>query len=203
MKPSWLILIAGVLIGLLAGGAVLLISLPERGNPVVLNPAPSPTPSRLPGPTPTQKPIAVQIKGQVAKPGIYTLKNEARLADLLRLAGGITQLADDNRVNEALLLCDGDYIYIPAVNEKIPETAKNAPGNFQSGTLQYDYPLDLNTASQAALESLPGIGPTKAADIIAFREQIGRFETVDALVNVPGIGPTTLDAVREYLFVAP
>lgn len=202
MKP-WLYIISGVLIGLLTAGAVLLISQPDRGVPIILKPAPSPTPSLMPRPTTTPVPIIVQIKGQVSNPGIYSLQNEPRLVNLLLLAGGLTDFADENRVNEALILRDGDYIYIPRIDEPIPETAKNAPGNIQVNTLHLDYPLDLNTASQADLETLPGIGPSKAADIIAYREQVGQFETVDDLINVPGIGPTIFDSVREYLIVEP
>lgn len=198
----WLNLIAGVLIGLLAAGAVLLIAQPERGVPITLAPAPTPTGTKVPQPTATPAPIEVLIKGQVASPGIYLLGKESRLMDLIELAGGLTNQADVNRINDVFLLRDGDYFYIPSNDEKIPETARNAPDNspLGQGSL-YDFPLDINTASQEALETLPGIGPSKAADIIAYRDQAGSFVTIEDLLNVPGIGPTTLDSIREYLII--
>lgn len=201
MKP-WQYLLTGVLIGLLATGAILLMSRPERGVAITLKPAPTPTHTPLPKPTATKTPILVLINGQVTNPGIYTLEKDSRLMDLIELAGGITNQADVNRINNVFILRDGDYFYIPAVDEKIPETARNATGNkVLDESSHFEYPLDLNTASKEALESLPGIGPTKAMDIIDYREQMGPFTTVDDLLNVPGIGPTTLESIREYLII--
>ena len=203
MKP-WLLLLTGVLIGLLAAGGILLIARPERGIPITLMPAPTLTPSGLPKPTATPMPIQVLIKGQVNLPGIYKLDKEARLYDLIELAGGLTEKADIDRVNNVFILRDGDYFYVPSIGEKIPDTARNAPGNNPLDDASYfDYPLNLNTASQVALESLPGIGPTKAMDIITYRDLVGTFKTVDDLLNIAGIGPSTLDAIREYLVVEP
>lgn len=198
----WLNLLAGVLIGLLAAGAVLLIAQPERGVPIILAPAPSPTPTNNPKPTPTPTPIEVLIKGQVATPGIYALAKESRLMDLIELAGGITDQADVNRINDVYLLRDGDYFYIPSNDEEIPDTARNAPGNSPvDQESSFQFPLNINTASQEALETLPGIGPSKAAEIIAYREQTGLFETIDDLLNVPGIGPMILDSIRDFVIV--
>lgn len=203
MKP-WHFLLTGVLVGLLVTGAILLMSRPERGVAITLRPAPSPTPTPSPKPTATPTPILVQIKGHVVNPGIYQLHKESRLMDLIELAGGLTNQADLNRVNNVFILRDGDYFYIPAIGEIIPETARNAPENFLlDNSANFEYPLNLNTATQEALESLPGIGPTKAKDIIAFRDQSGSFESVDDLLNIPGIGPSTLEAIREYLIIEP
>lgn len=203
MKP-WQNILTGVLFGLLAVGAILLISQPEQGVPISLMPAPTLTQTSLPKPTLTPAPIQVLIKGQVANPGKYTLQKESRLMDLIQLAGGLTDLADDSRVNDVFILRDGDYFYIPAIDEEIPETARNATANIPLGeTTEFDYPLNLNDASQEALESLPGIGPSKATGIIAYRDQMGPFTSVDDLLNVQGIGLTTLESIREYLIVEP
>jgi competence protein ComEA len=203
LKP-WLFLLTGVLIGLLATGGILLIARPERGVPITLMPAPTLTPSGLPKPTATPMPIQVQIKGQVNMPGIYKLEKETRLYDLIDLAGGLTENADIDRVNNVFILRDGDYFFIPSIGEKIPDTARNAPGNnLLDDASFFDYPLNLNTATQAELESLPGIGPAKAMDIITYREQVGAYKTVDDLLNIAGIGSSTLDAIREYLSVEP
>lgn len=201
---SWLKLIYGLLLGLLLGGVILLIAKPATGDAIALISAPSATPSRQPSPTNTPEPILVQISGKVVSPGIYSLQQDARLQDLIDLAGGLAADADKNRVNGAALLRDGDYFYIPGVDETIPETAANSPVNLNVDLdSEYDYPLDLNTATQEALESLPGIGPTKAEDIIAYRDLHGRFASVDELTNVSGIGEVTVESLREYLYVEP
>lgn len=203
MKP-WQYLLLGVLIGLLAVGTVLLLSQPVRGVAVTLQPAPTPTHTAEPKPTATPAPILVEINGQVANPGVYAMEKDARLMDLIFQAGGLTNQADKNRVNNVFILHDGDYFFIPAIDESIPETARNAPGQSQTiDTSVFDYPLNLNTASQEALETLPGIGPTKAQDIITFREQEGLFKNLEELLFVPGIGPSTLDSIREYLIIEP
>lgn len=201
MKP-WLTLLTGVLIGLLAAGLILLISLPDQGNPIILNPAPTITATAYPKPTQTPPAIYVLIKGEVSQPGEYEIEKDSRLSDLIKLAGGLTNKADTLRVNTVLMVRDGDYFFIPTVDEIIPETARNAPGNnpFGNNTF-FEYPIDLNTASQAELESLPGIGPAKANDIIGFREKFGGFNSIDDLLNVPGIGQMTLETIRELIKV--
>ena len=203
MKP-WQLLLTGVLFGLLAAGAILLVSQPEQGTPIALSPPPTPTNTVFPKPSATPLPIQVLIKGQINSPGIYMVDRETRLVDLIEFAGGLTEQADIDRVNDVFMLRDGDYFYIPKTGETIPETARNAPGNNPLDNPTYfDYPLNINTSSQEAFESLPGIGPAKAADIIAYREQYGYFTSIDDLLSVPGIGPTTLDSIRDYLIIEP
>ena len=201
---SWLKLVFGLLFGLLIGGVILLIAKPASGDAIVLLPAPSPTPSKQPSPSKTPEPFLVQISGQVVSPGIYSLHQDSRLQDLIAAAGGLTVNADESRINGAALLRDGDYFFIPAVDEDIPETAANSPANMNIDLdSEFEYPLDLNTASQEALDSLPGIGPAKAKDIITYRDEHGPFSSVDELENVSGIGEATVESLRDYLFVEP
>jgi competence protein ComEA len=197
-------IIFGVLFGLLAAGLILLISKPVEGEPISLSPAPTPTNTLAPKPTSTEAPILVQVEGEVNSPGIYSLQRDARLEDLIDLAGGLTDFADNNRVNRALLLGDGDYIFIPRLDEEIPNIARNAPVNLSGDSENfYNYPLNINEADQLALESLPGIGPAKAADIIAYRQMIGSFTSLEDLLDVSGIGPSTLDSLQDYLICEP
>lgn len=197
-------MIYGILVGLLAAGGILLISRQDPGAPIALSPAPTPTQTSLPKPTKTAEPIQVQIGGEILNPGIYELPVNSRLITLIKMASGLTAQADQDRVNQAAILMDGDYFYIPAAEEDIPETASNAPQNhLQSGELEFDYPFDLNNATQDALESLPGIGPTKASDILAYRDNVGRFSSVEELLNIPGIGQVTLENIRDYLICEP
>lgn len=203
MKQIQLI-IFGILVGLLAAGLVLIIDRPSYGKPISLSPAPTSTKTSYPKPTQTKQPIMAQIKGEIKNPGIYEILEDSRLGNLLESAGGLTDNADLDRINYALRIRDGDYIYIPSIGESIPEIARNSPSNSiseQESLIQY--PLNLNEATQIELESLPGIGPAKAADIIEYREMIGAFSTLEDLLKVSGIGPATLEALIDYLVCEP
>jgi competence protein ComEA len=201
---GWRLLLFGILIGLISGGAIFLVSRPVRGVPITLQPPPTRTPTSYPIPTATDTPIEVQIGGEILNPGVYSLPKGSRLGDLITLAGGMSRLSDEKRVNLAAQLIDGDYFYIPSEGENIPESAANAPnGESISSSQLFEYPIDLNQANQEALESLPGIGPTKASDILAYRNQHGPFSDVDELLNVPGIGPSTLENIRDFLVIMP
>ncbi|MBG0787038.1 MAG: helix-hairpin-helix domain-containing protein [Anaerolineaceae bacterium] len=200
MNKPWLLILSGLLIGLLAAGLILLIAQPRQGVPITLLPAPTATATDLPQPTRTPEPIVVQIGGAIHSPGVYSLNAGTRLEDLIFVAGDLTSEADLDRINVALKLQDGKYYYLPVMGEDIPETAANAPGYVASDG-GFNYPLNLNTATQEELESLPGIGPSKAADILTYREQHGPFATLDDLANVTGIGDATVESLRDYLIV--
>lgn len=202
MNKSWILLLSGLLIGLLTAGVILLIAQPRQGTPITLLPAPTATATSLPSPTKTPEPILVQVGGAVQTAGVYTLASDTRLKDLITAAGGLSSGADQDRINLTLKLQDGSYYYLPIPGEDIPATAANAPGYLAStGDDGFTYPLNLNTATQEELESLPGIGPSKAADILAFREENGPFATLEDLANVTGIGEATIENLCDYLFV--
>lgn len=135
--------------------------------------------------------LYVHVLGAVARPGLYVLDADARLVDAVAAAGGTTEEADLAAVNLARLLEDGEQIVVPAVGPA-PE-ASQAPGDAAPG----DERIDLNTADQAALETLPRIGPALAERIIAWREENGRFRSVDDLLAVPGIGEKLLAGLRD------
>jgi competence protein ComEA len=143
----------------------------------------------------------VQIGGAIAQPGVYTLPCESRLDALIQAAGGLTIEADVDRINNAIQLRDGNYYYVPKPNEAIPDTATNAPQNLQAVENGISYPINLNTATQDELESLPGIGPSKAADILTYRDAHGPFLSLEDLANVSGIGSTTVEALCDYLYI--
>lgn len=132
--------------------------------------------------------LYVHVLGSVARPGIYVLDLDARLVDALAAAGGATDDADLAAVNLARLLEDGEQIVVPAVG-----AAAAAPGTGPPG----DDRVDLNTADQAALETLPRIGPALAERIMAWRDENGRFGSVDDLLAVPGIGEKLLAGLRD------
>lgn len=142
-------------------------------------------------PEETQRPsgeIYVHVLGAVERPGLYVLDLESRLVDAIAAAGGTADNADLTAVNLARQLTDGEQIIVPVVG------AVPAPVD---GAVHGDGLVDLNTADQAALETLPRIGPALAERIIAWRDENGRFASVDDLLAVPGIGEKLLEGLRD------
>lgn len=137
--------------------------------------------------------VLAHAAGAVRVPGVYSLPPGARVADLLDAAGGATGDADLDRVNLAAPVADGAQVYVPREGEPMPVTA--------GGSLSVTGPLDLNTATQAQLEELPGVGPATAKAILDERERRGRFGAVEELLEVRGIGPAKLDALRDLVTV--
>jgi competence protein ComEA len=136
----------------------------------------------------------VDIKGEIKNPGVYEVNEKSRVLDLIELAGGFTDLADQNGVNLAQKVNDEMVLYVPKIGEvsvSIPHTQQNQLGGL----------VNINVADKENLDSLPGIGPSKADAIIAYREENGFFQTIDELVKVPGIGEKTLDSLREHITI--
>lgn len=139
--------------------------------------------------------IIVEIKGEVLKPGVYAMMKDSRLNDLVLEAGGASPEANLRHINLAIRLIDGDSFYIPHMNEE--ETGPEATGGSQSK----DKTIDLNKATKEELMTVPGIGPSTADNIINYREEAGRFNSVDDLLNVDRIGDKTLEKLRPYFIV--
>ncbi len=154
--------------------------------------------------------LVVHVSGAVASPGVVRLPPGARVDDALRAAGGATGEAELASVNLARPVVDGEQIHVPVPGEEPPAVAAPAPaadappagdagagdgtagGGGEVGGL-----IDLNTASVAELDELPGVGPAIAQRIVDHREQNGPFESVDQLEEVSGIGPATLEKMRD------
>lgn len=137
----------------------------------------------------------VHVLGEVEAPGLYVLRTGARVADALAAAGGSRKTADLGAVNLARPLTDGEQIVVPKVGE-----ASAAAGGAEGGP-GADGLIDLNTADAATLDTLPGVGPAIAERIIAWREDQGRFVSVDDLLAVPGIGDKVLAGLRDSVRV--
>ena len=134
--------------------------------------------------------VVVHVAGAVVRPGIVELPTGARIVDALAAAGGPTVRADLDRLNLAAVVVDGERIYVALVGEppnagSITSARPSTPGAANTD----DTVVNLNTADATLLETLPGIGPTLAAAIIAERERRGGFTAVDDLRAVHGIGP--------------
>ena len=132
-------------------------------------------------------PIVVSVSGEVARPGTYELPWGARSADAIKAAGGATKAAETSLVNPAAQLEDGEQLLVPgkAVTNLSPIETTGVPGQR----------INLNTASQAQLEGLPGVGPKFATRLIAGRPYSG-FEAVD---RVKGVGPKMLEKLKKLV----
>ena len=207
VKPNFHLLsfIFGLLVSLILVGGTLLLTRHADPPPIVLHSPPTPAPTATPLPTATPAPMTVFVNGAVQKPGLYTVPVDARVGDALARAGGLTAAANAALINQAEKLVDGAQIYIPALNEETTDsqpragvsqpiisralTIDNAVGSAPGGL------INLNTASAEQLDSLPGIGRSKAEAIIAHRP----YATVDDLDKVPGIGPSTINQLRALV----
>jgi competence protein ComEA len=179
-------LILGV-VGLLIVGGILAVLVrwrpPER---ITIEP---------PAPTATPQPIQVYISGAVTHADVYQLSPDAIVLDALDAAGGASDDANLDVVNLARHLSDGDQVYVPHMGEAVTP----APQAGEQAAPAASGPVNINTADQTALESLPGIGPALAQRIIDYREANGPFASVEDIQNVSGVGPATLEGFRDLI----
>ncbi|MBC7255890.1 MAG: helix-hairpin-helix domain-containing protein [Chloroflexi bacterium] len=150
--------------------------------------------------SPTAAPIVVHVVGAVNRPGVYTLAAQSRVVDAVNAAGGLAPGADTERINLADFLRDGQQIYVPFAGTQPPPspTPLSAPRDGAAGSIR---PVNINTASAAELEALPGIGPTYASRIIAYRQAHGPFKTTEEIMQVQGIGPACYEKIAPYITV--
>lgn len=165
-------IVYGILIGLLAAGVIWLAASRPRGEPVTL--LLTATPGML----------TVYVSGAVATPGVYILPAGSRVDAAVQAAGGFLPGAEQESINLANLLEDGQQIDVPG----IVDTSHVNAGR-----------VNINTATAAELDTLPGIGPTTAQSIVDYRLQNGPFQAIQDIQNVPGIGPATYDGIKDYI----
>lgn len=199
------------LVAALAGGVALLVAdSRSRGGAVIVA-----TPERAlsASATPTPSALAVYVTGAVENPGVYDLPSDARARDALDAAGGASPDADLERVNLARRLSDGEHIRVPkrgappapsasgmsAAAPSPPRSAPAPPAEDAAAPTGYAGKIDVNSADAAALESLPGIGPSRARAIIEHRQANGPFAEVEGLTEVRGIGEGILDSIRDLI----
>ena len=138
--------------------------------------------------------VVVSVVGRVARPGLVTLPEGARVADAVEAAGGLLARSDQSAINLAAPLADGQQVAVGVPGAVAPVD----PAGRRSGP---DGPVDLNRAGVADLEALPGVGPVLAQRIVEHREQYGPFGAVDELQDVPGIGPVIFDGLADSVTV--
>lgn len=142
--------------------------------------------------------LYVHVAGAVMRPGLYRLAAGARVVDGVAAAGGLAPDADAAAINLARTLDDGEQLLVPRVGEAPPPASGTAAGGAGAAA---GGKIDLNTADAAALETLPRIGPALAERILQWREDNGRFTSVDDLLSVPGIGDKLLAGLRDLVRV--
>jgi competence protein ComEA len=184
-KSIWLVLL-GVVGGLVGAGVIFMVARPPSGEMIQLLPPP------------TTPPLVVHITGAVSAPGVYNLPPGSRMADAIQAAGGMTEQANPEALNLAQVLVDGLHVHVPVISEVDLESPVETSTR---STLPLTALININTADQAELESLPEIGPHLAGEIIAYRETNGPFKTVDELLNVSGVGPVILETIRDLITV--
>jgi competence protein ComEA len=191
LKP-WLGILFGMVIGLLATGVILLATSHPRGEPVRLSPLP------------TTQPLIVHVSGAVAHPGIYTLPPGSRVNDAILAAGGISTGADQSGLNLAAPLQDGQLIRVStnaSSQAVVPQEGQVSSGDPTTTIL--DHLININTAGQEELESLPGIGPVLAQRIIKYRNAYGLFQTIEDINVIYGLSPETYAMIKDLITVDP
>jgi competence protein ComEA len=193
MKTWWGIAI-GVVFGFLAAGLIFLTASTPRGEPIKLLPVP------------TAPPIVVHVSGAVIKPGIYYLQNNSRVQDALEAAGGLLPEANPHSMNLAAFIRDGERIWVPYHSSADEQPRSYDPANPSSPGEQNNNSfinglLNINTATQAELEKLPGIGPITAGKIITYRQNNGPFTCIEDIQKVSGIGIATFETIQPLITV--
>lgn len=178
--PRLIVLAVVACLGLGAAYAIVRVRAPAPVPIAVVEPSPTATPSPL---------IAVDVAGAVARPGVVHLVYGARVADAIAASGGVTPDADLATTNRAALLRDGARVYVPRYGEVAPAGSVGSPSEDK---------IDLNHATAAELDQLPGIGPATAGRIVRSREQ-RPFAKVEELVTRGLVTARVLADIRDLV----
>ncbi len=189
------------LLALIGGFVVIALVLTGRDAPAQIAPpaevaVADAAAERVPAATPAAS-ILVHVAGAVRRPGLYEFPAGTRVADAIESAGGPTARADLDLLNLAEPLVDGTKVEVLERGETTTIAAATPSGGATASPAAGT--ISLNMADQALLETIPGVGPVTAAAILQHRQEIGRFESLEQLLDVDGIGPATFDGIRSYL----
>lgn len=152
--------------------------------------------------------IAVHVCGAIKQPGVYFLEEGARIVDAISQAGGFSEEADQEYVNQALVLQDGMKIDIPT-KEEVNNGYVGNEGNgissvisVQGAETKENGKINLNTADEALLRTLPGIGESRAKSILAYRDTHGPFEKIEDIMKVSGIKEAAFEKIKDKIIVS-
>ena len=149
-----------------------------------------------PEPTLEKEPlkIMVDIKGSIEKPGVYEAHEGERVIDLITRAGGLTNQADETKINLAMVVKDEMVLYIPKIGEETPSGIPSTSLEKSEGGK-----VNINKAEASELETLPGIGPSKSAAIIEYRNTNGKFNSIEDIQSISGIGEKTFEKLKDKI----
>lgn len=155
----------------------------------------------------TPKDIYIDIKGAIKKPGVYKLQENSRIIDAINIAGGLLKTANTSYTNLSKILNDSEVIKI-YTNEEVKklekETQEELPKietNITEEPKQENSLININTSTKEQLQTLNGIGESKANSIIDYRTQNGPFKTIEDIKNVSGISETLYDKIKDFITV--
>lgn len=153
--------------------------------------------------------IIIYITGEIQKEGVYELEENSRVLDAIEIAGGLKENANIEDINLAQILEDESKIYIPNKNdENIKKDNQNNIDNISKNTTETikkdrtiikSEKININTASQTELETLPGIGPSTALKIVNYRKEKGKFKNIEDIKNVSGIGESKFSKIKDLI----
>ena len=153
--------------------------------------------------------ITIYITGAIKNQGVYELEEKSRIVDCIEKAGGLTEDADLKNINLAYVIEDGMKIYIPknSDNNEVKDDTNLYVYKEKNNTINSDNinletqnnKIDINTASQTELETLPGIGPSTATKIINYRKENGKFNNIEDIKNINGIGDSKYEQIKNLI----
>jgi competence protein ComEA len=165
---------------------------PSDPIPPVVTPTPSDPIPPVVTPTPTIiGRVVVHVSGAVRNPGMFEVNDDTRVGEAIELAGGTTTIAETAEINFARRVVDGEQIFVP----------KRVVGSREAKPVSKPAVLDLNLATGKQLADLPGVGQDLGAAIVAYRRRIGKFTSIEQLLEVKGIGPRKLAGIKKRVRV--
>jgi competence protein ComEA len=165
---------------------------PSDPIPSVVTPTPSdPIPSVVTPPPTIIGRVVVHVSGAVRNPGMFEVNDDTRVGEAIELAGGTTTIAETAEINFARRVVDGEQIFVP----------KRVVGSREAKPVSKPAVLDLNLATGKQLADLPGVGQDLGAAIVAYRRRIGKFTSIEQLLEVKGIGPRKLAGIKKRVRV--
>lgn len=147
--------------------------------------------------------ILVHVSGCVKEEKIVNLPTGSRVNDAIEAVGGLTKEADLTNVNLAYILEDGEKVYIPKKGEDSSPliTLNSYSTSSSTNSLNKSTKININKAKEAELETIPGIGPSTALKIINYRNENGKFKSIEDIKNVSGIGDSKYEKIKEYITI--
>src|SRR5215213_977244 len=198
------VICALLVLGVMTAGWLLLharpVAVASPGDVVTVATPIQSSASATPSMAKTASKLVVHVLGAVRRPGLVKLPENSRVQDAIDAAGGLTDRADPGPLNLAQLIADGQQLVIGTTSDPAGEVRDGRESSSGGGSAA-TATLDLNRASQAELEELPGVGPVTAGAVLSWRQQHGRFSRIEELQEVDGIGPKTYAEIAPHVRV--